>query len=317
MSYETWTKLHQKYSPKLEEGNLVDHLNEDACYWDGVDTMIIHEVLLYRLLDEKNDNVTEWKQILVRVRQEQCEPIKDDICGLKAYIAEMKKIKSYYSHEEFEACLRAHEAEYDTNKKQVHSWIEVIPGVVNTFKNCYEYDINGAHNDALCEIFPKAAKMLRKQYDERHEHPDNKKLVNYFVGYLARAGYRKTYNWIVQRTTAMLNEAMNHCNGEIVYANTDGFIVWKPEQLIEPSKKLGQFKLEYHGDVRVYQGINYICFQYKDEDKVETKGSVLTAVRNMINLEKNDTVEYARVLRNNCYFAEDIKQIKCEEVIYD
>lgn len=300
----------------------MDHLNESVCYWNGDDTMIIHEILLRKLLENDclADCLAEWKQVLVRVRQEQLEAVTDDICGLKAYMTEMKKIKRFYSHEEFEACLRAHEAEYDDAKKQVHTWIDVIPGVVNTFKNCYEYDINGAHNDALCEIFPKAAKMLRKQFDERHEHPDNKKLVNYFVGYLARAGYRKTYNWIVQRTTAMLTEAMNRCNGEIVYANTDGFIVWKPEQLIEPSKKLGQFKLEYHGDVRIYQGKNYICFQYKDEekdgDKVETKGSVLVAVRDMIDLEKNNTVEYSRIMRNGCYFAENIKQIKCEEIIY-
>ena len=49
-----------------------------------------------------------------------------------------------------------------------------------------------------------------KLYNERKEKPENKDLINYFVGMFCVKGYRTTYNWIVQH--------MHERDGSIVCA---------------------------------------------------------------------------------------------------
>lgn len=305
---KVWYELHEIWKGWIVEvGDLSPYIqgynDKRHYYYNGDDTIIVREITLLHYMDE----VTNWKQVILRHEPEQKEDIIADIAGLQAYYYEERLIKRFYKDDEYEECLRTHEAEYDEAKAQVHIWYPIPQYKIRTFRDCYKYDINGAHNEALCEIFPKAAKLLRKQFDERKEKPNNKKYVNYYVGCLAKLGYRKTYNWIVQRTTQKLLKAMDETGGTILYANTDGFITWHNKKVLDVSKELGDFKEEYHGDVRLYQDKNYIIFQYKDGDEVVTKGSCLNSVRDMIDLEKGKIVHYDRAKENNTYVAKNIK----------
>lgn len=177
----------------------------------------------------------------------------------------IKLLKKYYTDEEIDVCLKSFQAEYDYKKAQLHYFKEGSPDKILKFENCYKYDINGAHNEALTIIFPKAKDAIIKMYLERKKHPVNKKYINYFVGMLCRKGYRETYNWIVQRVSAKLKTHILDACGEILYANTDGFIVKDPMFELETSSELGALKLEYKGDVCFYNDINYFCFQLSDK----------------------------------------------------
>ena len=172
------------------------------------------------------------------------------------------------------------------------------------YEDCYKWDINGAHNAALCEIFPKAAGAIGMMYQERKKNPANKKYINYYCGMLARKNHRKTYNWIVQRTTQILLNGINEAGGILLYANTDGFLVQHPEKIIPHSTKLDEFKLEYQGAVWFYYDKNYQCFQ---TETGEVKGTILQSVRDKIDLPNGQVVHYDRIKRNNTYIAENIQ----------
>ena len=211
------------------------------------------------------------------------------IAPTTANILMWKKIYKYYSKEEAHNLLDKYSAEEISDLKQIHYLANLEINELKKYKNCYYYDINGAHLDALCEIFPKCKDDFIKIFNSRHKNRNNKLIPNYFVGMLARQGHRKTYNWIVQRTTKILSEAIIKCKGYLIYANTDGFIVSHPEKLISPSKSLGQFKAELENDdVYLYQGSNYFLIQYKDEKK----GNAPYLVRDYINLPTNDVVKF-------------------------
>lgn len=307
----TWTKIFEQWGDWIIT---VDDLSpytqgykeKNKIYFDGDKTLVIRESCVLYSADISLKGINSWKQCIVRKDDEQKLAVQNDIAGLQAYYREKELILKYYTEIEYEECLASHTAEYIENKAQVHLWLDIPQFSIETFRDCYKYDINGAHNEALCEIFPKAAKALKKQFDERKEKPNNKKYVNYYVGCLAKLGYRETYNWIVQHTTQKLLSAIDEVDGIILYANTDGFIVWDYKNILETSKELGDFKEEYHGDVRLYKDKNYIIFQYKDGDEVVTKGSCLCSVRDMIDLEKGTVVHYDRVKKNNCYYATNI-----------
>lgn len=232
---------------------------------------------------------TNWKQCRVRKVTNINSIIQHTITGNHAYNLLMKILRDYYAQDEIETILNAHTAPYNESLKQVHITVGACDkGKIYKFENCYKYDINGAHCAALVEMFPKAKNRLIKLYEERKSKPENKQLFNFAVGCLVPKKHRETYNWIVQRTTKKLNEAIELTNGNLLYANTDGFVVQYPENLIEHSKILDEFKEEYHGDVYFYLGNNYNLYQFGDE----MRGSCKTSVRNRIDLRKGKVVEY-------------------------
>lgn len=279
--------------------------NKNNIYYDGK-SMILKECLLFYFA-KIEDPVTDWKQCIVRKTPNQKKPLIKSIDGSRAYLYIMTKLKNYYTAEEIDACLKSHESEYDFEKIQYH--YTFIGEMLNIYKhdNCVKYDINGAHQDALIEIFPKAKPFLMKLYNERKINPVNKQYVNYFVGMLCRKGYRKTYNWIVQRTSKMLLDAINYVDGSLVYANTDGFIVQNPKRKLEASTELGKFKLEYEGTAYTYAGENYWCYQIEKDGVKDITGNVLYSVRDKIDLKKNTVVKYDRFVDGNVVLAKNVE----------
>ena len=276
--------------------------NKKTIYYNGSDCLICQEYILRNYIDEK---LSDWKQAIVR-KSEGTKGIEDSLSGLRAYTMMMKLLKRFYTNDELEECFKTHEAEYDEEKAQVHYVIYQEKFKIEKYENCYQYDINSAHAFCLMEIFPKAAKEIERLYIERKEKPINKKILNYFVGFFCRRDHRKTYNWIVQKTTSKLLKAITYCGGSILYANTDGFIVTNPKNKLETSKKIGDFKLEYQGDVAIYYDKNYIAVQ---TDKI--RGNLPLNIRDKIDLFENRVVRYDRIKTElQTYIAINVEEVK-------
>jgi len=265
-------------------------------YYDNKEYLIIREHLLAHIADfteEEYQSVEDWRQVIVR-KMPTVNNYAASIDGNRAWHYMVKILQKYYPGDKFEKQLSNFEAEYSEENKQVH-FLFPASDMLYKFNNCVKYDINAAHHDALIEIFPKAKKDLIKLYNDRKEKPVYKAYVNYFVGSLVNHGHRPTYNWIVQRTTKMLKEAMNEVDGLLIYANTDGFIMQNPKKKLDADKAIGHFKEEYSGTVYVYQDKNYWCYQIPGE----TKGSIRYQVRDILDLSKGIVVHYNVSIKTN------------------
>lgn len=257
--------------------------------YDGKEYIICQE---YILSPYTKVGLSDWKQVIIR-KSKQTSNFEQSVTGLRAWNYMYALLKKYYSVEEIEECFNTHQSEYNENQIQVHILPEDSEKILR-FDNCYKYDINSAHGDALREIFPKASKAIEDMFLKRKEKPIYKAYMNYFVGFMCKKNHRKTYNWVVQRTTRKLNIAMTQVDGEIIYANTDGFIVKNPRNLLNASKELGEFKLEYQGTVYSYTDKNYYCIQTDD-----IVGNVSCGVRDDIDLSQGKVVHYRRILDTN------------------
>lgn len=289
-------------------------------YYNGKDTFICQE---YRLAIFGNiPYYNGWKQVIVRLNYDQKDEIKESITGSKAKAYMMKLLKKYYTNDEIDARLNIFQAEYDPDLKQQHYNGSLLPNnKIIKYTNTYKFDINGAHLDALCEIFPKAKNDLIKMYEKRHDNPSFKEYPNLFVGCLAyktklmrkehKIGkYELTYNWIVQRTSEILLDALNKLGGKQLYINTDGLVIQNPENLISYSANLGEFKLEHCGNTYFYRDNNYMLYQFGEDlnKKDVMKGSCLTEVRKYIDLSKGNVAHYKVKCTNNTRIAYDIKK---------
>lgn len=259
--------------------------------YDNKEVLIIREHLLAHFsnfTEEDYQLVEDWRQVIVRKNHTQEQDYLRSIDGSRAYKVMKEIICKYYSEKEYDERLNSFTAEYDAGEAQFHFQYPSTPDVVLAHSNCFKYDINGAHHDALIEIFPKAAQELRDMFARRKEEPLLKAYINYYVGMLTRKGYRKTYNWIVQRVSKQLKSAINTVGGDLVYANTDGFMVSNPEQRLKHSKNLGEFKLEFEGTAYTYQDKNYWCFQAGNE----ITGSIRYQARDLVDLKNGKVVHY-------------------------
>lgn len=255
---------------------------------NGTKYLIMLERILALYIDIE---AVEWKQVRVALNTDRDHQIvyEKEITPIQCWNELMKVIRTHYK--DIDAQLNKFQAEYQSELKQVNIvYNNRFNNTIYEFENCYYYDINGAHCDALCEIFPLCKKQFLSMYDKRKLPGGEKykKIFNYTVGMLVNRDHRKTYNWIVQRTTKLLRAAMDYCGGEVIYARTDGFIVYNPDNLLEHSKELGNYKLEYSGKVYFYRCKNYFIYQIGDT----LKGSCRANARDKIDLANNKVVSY-------------------------
>ena len=273
--------------------------NKSTIYYNGRDEFICLEYIVGYYTNAKY-NCTRWRQIRVRLNQNADNKADKAISGSSAYAYILKLLYKYYTKAEIEHRLHMFEADYDQDLAQLHFIypVEKVNTIVR-LDNTYKYDINGAHLDALCEIFPKAKDAFIDMYEKRKKNPVFKQYPNLFVGYLAKktkkmrqdgklGKFEKTYNWIVQRTTKKMIEALNVLGGYPVYINTDGVAIYLPQAKIETSKKLGEFKLEYSGTTYVYRDKNYVLYQFGKEKK----GSCFTEIKEKADLSKGEVLHY-------------------------
>lgn len=301
---EVFYKILEAYECKVEiKKDLYPYYNgyyndKDTIYFNGENEFICKEYIVNYYCD-KIAGCTSWKQIRVQKNINMQTAYVDSLTGSRAKAYVNKILKRFYTEKEIDERLRMFEADYNADLKQMQYRYKLEMGQLIKISNTYKFDVNGAHLDALCEIFPKAHKPLHSMYERRKKNPIFKKYPNLYVGMLAQKSkdmrknhvqgkYEKTYNWIVQRTTKKLLEAMEYLGGQLIYANTDGLLVKSPNHLLKTSKELGDFKLEYSGDTYVYRDKNYLLYQTGDN----MFGSCFTEVRKMIDLRKGDVVHY-------------------------
>lgn len=257
--------------------------------YDNKEYLIIREHILAYFADfsdEEYQSVEDWRQVIVR-KSAQVVSYQKNIDGSRAYKTVRSKLLTVYTEEELDQRMKMFEAEKDETKSQFHFQYPSKDCVL-AHSNCVKYDINGAHHAALIEIFPKAKELLEDMFNRRKQEPILKAYINYFVGMLTRKGYRKTYNWIVQRVSKQLKDAINYVGGTLVYANTDGFMSSCPENKLTASKEIGKFKLEFEGTAYTYQDKNYWCYQAGKD----ITGSIRYSVRDQIDLSKGQIVHY-------------------------
>ena len=200
-------------------------------------------------------------------------------------------LDKYYTEEEKDALY----ARYAMIKKPQYL-TRYLPhrfhdGKVHKFIGCKYYDINKAHTAALCEIFPKAEKDLIRLVKQ------DKLYINIFVGDLCNNGHRDTYNWICQRTYDKINKYIDESKGYLLYAKTDGFIVWCPNKELQTSDKLGDIKqICKDGIVYAYRhkekDFKYTLYQYDDiKDSITKKGTAKLNIRKDIDLSIGQVVK--------------------------
>lgn len=254
--------------------------------------MVLLAATLYAYIPDWHSN--SWKQIRL-ISDKETKSIEADYDPFTCFKKLNNIINKYYTQEEKDECYKKHMLSNEEHKKQVHiNYQATFDNLIYKIKDCVKYDINGAHCDALCEIFPKCRNAFNRLYEKRKIEGNEwiKAMFNYSVGYLNSAKlkdkYGKVYYWIVNRTTEILEKAIKDVGGEVIYANTDGVCIQHPKKLIKTSKKLGEFKLEYKGDVYFVKTDNYMLYQF-GKDK---KGSCRIEVRNDIDLSKGIVVKY-------------------------
>lgn len=198
-------------------------------------------------------------------------------------------IKKSYTEEEIEEIYDEHSIEDGKKIKHLLLPERFLDDKIHKFTDCVYYDINGAHTDALCELFPKC----KKEFMKLHKN-GGKIYINIFVGDLCNRGRRGVYNWIVARTREYLDDIIDISDGEVIYANTDGVIIHHPINYLETSSEVGAFKSEIVDDV-IYayycpsdkNTTSYTIYEYNNPKKgVVLKGNSLTLLRKGMSLSK-------------------------------
>lgn len=253
-----------------------------------------------------NTDLNPWQQVVCEPAANTEKIVEDAVDGSRAWNYIIKILCKKYTRNEVESILTS----YDTKTNYDKQFIYILPKVsqnVQKLPLCVKYDINGAHTDALCEMFPKCKQDFINMYHKRHKQERYKIYPNYFVGMLQHYGYSGAYWWIVNRTTKILFNAIDKVGGTLIYARTDGFCVQNPEHKLPVSKELGKFKEEYKGTVYYFNNNKkspYYLYQFGND----MKGSCITAVRNNIDLSKGQVVYYNRVSYGNSYLPENIEK---------
>ena len=232
-----------------------------------------------------------------------------------------KLLKKYYKDAEIESILTAHSVSEEDKEKIIHSLLpeEFHDGKIHKFTNCAYYDINGAHTDALCEMFPLAKNDLVALH-----HNGGKDYINIFVGDLCNNNHRETFNWIVKRTRKKLEDIRKKAGGKTIYANTDGIILWHSREILETNDEIGQIKSESKdGIVYAYccegdaKTTRYTIYQYEHPKKgKKLKGNSRLIIRKGMDLSKG--IVNKGKIRKDDLGIEYIENFRTEEIeIYE
>ena len=313
-TYTAILDTFKKHIVKLSISSLLTkgYSNKDVIALDTEHTTIICKgsYINYVLKEEK---CKDWMQYICDLDLSMdASQIKTSPYGKTAYNKVISVLKRKYNLDEINKIFEEHAL--NEHKPIKHELLpeEYHDGNIYKFHDCVYYDINGAHRDALIEMFPKAEKELLKL---------DKAYINYAVGQFCNEGHRNTFNWIVTRTREYLDEIIKVADGEIIYANTDGVIIHHPTNYLATSEEIGAFKSELTDDI-VYAYYcpgdeitsPYTIYQYNSpKTGVTLKGNAKLLVREGMDLSKG-IINKAKIYKdeNNIMRANNFRQEEIE-----
>lgn len=120
--------------------------------------------------------------------------------------------------------------------------------------HCEYYDLNKAYASCLMKFFPKAAEAIKEGYntDDPAKKALWKKTINFAVGFFQRNKFKPLRNRIVKFINDEISKAITNCDGDLIYLNTDGFIIRNAKNKLETSNEIGAFKEEKIDDNTIY-----------------------------------------------------------------
>ena len=283
----------------------------------------VHSAFIIQAYRLKNrpGNIKDWQQV-VCVLDDSLDG-NNDIRTLpyanQANSVIKKILRKHYKDTEIESILTAHSV--NERRKPLHMLMpmDCHDGRIHKFTDCAYYDINGAHTDALCEMFP----LARDELVALH-HNGGKDYINIFVGDLCNNNHRGTFDWIVERTRKQIEDIYKEAGGIIIYANTDGIILWHPNKTLKTSDEIGQIKSESKDGIiyayycgRDNETTPYTIYQYEHPKKGrQLKGNARLQVRKGMDLSKG-LINKGKLIKNELG-VETIENLRTEEIeIYE
>ena len=291
---ETYYKILKDYKSFVQYDDITKFLAEgysskNVILVDKNTSTLICQGFVVNMATGEKTVVNEWMQYVCGV-DASLDKVNTEVPWATQANKKINTIlKRYYTEEEIDAIRRNHSTEEWFVPIHMLMPMKYHDGMIHKFNNCSYYDINGAHTDALCTMFPKAARALKKLH-----HNGGKSYINIHVGDLCNQGYRGTYNWIVKRTKEALTKIIKAAGGEIIYANTDGVIIHNAEWELETCNDIGGFKSESSDGIVYAYFCNrdddttpYTVYQYNHPTKgMQIKGNARLALRKGMDLSK-------------------------------
>lgn len=306
---------------------------------------------------KETPNAKLYEYIILRINtSNDIEPDEEDnedinVNGKIAFNYIMKKVKSKYSDEEIqeivnqcaentkdkveEVTITRHGDKQvvknpNEDNKEKHFILSDRPTIeankIYEYDHCYYFDINSAHLYQLGLIFPRCANIfahirgrinMYKRQGNKDKARQLKNLVNFAVGQMCNEGMRDVRNQIVCNVRAMINESIAETNGDVIYANTDGYYVRNPEFVYTESNKLGSFKTEltdgtiYYTYVDLPDETPYYLYQFTDDKgEVVKRGNFPLSYRDDVDLSTGKVVHYRREMN----FDECTRTYSCKYV---
>lgn len=266
-------------------------------FYDKLKKIVCREKLLFE------NKAPEYKQCIVyKDNALKSNTIKKQLSGGSCWRTVKNAILKFYDENYFNQTLqRFSDVKQNIKNCQLHFIFYREKNKIYNYSDAILYDINGAYTSVLCDLFPLAREKIKSLYKK------NKSYINFFTGMLCKKGFRGAYNYIVSEIRKKIDKRISEVGGILLYANTDGFIVYKAKNIIKSSEELGQFKIKYIGNIFMYYSKNYWIIQ--SEDLYINLGNALYDVRKFIDLKKGLTVEYIKEKKSYTYIAKNIKKV--------
>lgn len=310
--YECFKKVDKEYIDNLAKtGSYEYHILTDGerYYCNGLKIKTMCKILNLPLPEVDCYNFNTMVFYIRETYKEEVN-LNIEINGRDAYQRMFKILKRFYSKEKIHDIFNSFNC-FDIATPYKESYVPREVNKIYEFENCYYFDLNSAYCSALSNIFPKAKNALNELFERRKEQPENKNLFNYFIGFTKKLGYDGFYYEIVRQTKEKLLKAIKESDGNVIYANTDGFIVNSPNKLLSTSKKLGDWKCEEFNKtcylVKVGRDDNtspYTLFQIGDY----TTGLGHRQIAKQSKLSEGRVIKYKLTKENNLEIIKNIRE---------
>ena len=259
------------------------------------------------------------------------------INGAIAWAKFYAQLKKHYTHQEIDDIIKEFGTSDEETKPILHRNIfqkkDYVSNKIYQFDKVYYYDLNKAYAANLMTFFPRLKDWMLEQY--KKDKPYFKKVINYAVGMMQRfdsitdskVDYHRFHllrNTIVTNTTTKMDEAMSSISdmeSEIVYVNTDGFMINNPSNELAHSLEIGDFGEETVDNHIVWMTrVNQFGYQkYSIMQWYENGEKVVKAIggfqqeeklTSKIDLKSNKTVLFNTTITKKKRVVTEIKEIE-------